>query len=62
MAREGIPLDGLSFRFFLWVIVPVLWCIAGVSLLYVLEIYTGGIVIEHSSVHEGSSHATSQTK
>lgn len=43
MAREGIPLDGLTFRFFLWVLVPILWCIGGVTLVYLLDVYTGNV-------------------
>lgn len=41
---EGVPLDGVfTLRFFLWVVVPILWCVAGVTLIYWLDILYGNV-------------------
>ena len=38
---EGIPTDVTSFKFFLWVGVPVIWCAGGYVLIKALDAYYG---------------------
>lgn len=41
---EGLPSNPASFQFFLWVGVPVLWCLGGYVLIRALDSYYGVVL------------------